>query len=294
MHIKLGKQMRNLGLLTAVLLLAACGQRSGELSKLDPTATNEQIMQHMIEAQESQVQTSSLAEYFPEMQRKRAYAIQRLRLETGQSTQRHVGWKLGWTRLAEADDVLDPIVGHYFEDRVFPEGTPVSTRYFTEGVSNAEPEIVFYLKKDLPGPAVTREEIIDAIDSVGIAMEFVNWRAAEPRTREHAIADNGIASGVILGGERYSLDAIDFESVSGEVTVNGTESSTGPATSIMGEDPLAGLLWAANELPKWGMQLNAGDFVLSGTVCVPLPVTAGDSATVSFTGLGSISASFVD
>ena len=286
--------MRNLGILTAALLFAACGQPNGSLPELDPSATNEQIMEHMIEAQESQVQTSSLAEHFPGLERKRAYAIQRLRLETGQQTQRHVGWKLGWTRLAEPDDVLDPIVGHYFEDRVFAEGTPVSTRYFTDGVSNAEPEIVFYLKKDLPGPAVTREQILDAIDSVGIAMEFVNWRAAEPRTREHAIADNGIASGVILGGERHALDSIDFASVSGEVTVNDVESSTGPATSIMGEDPLAGLLWAANELPKWGMHLRAGDFVLSGTVCVPLPVTTGDTATVSFTGLGSISASFVD
>lgn len=286
--------MRNCGILTAVLLVAACGQSNDGLPQLDPSATNEQIMAHMLEAQESQVQTSSLAEHFPELPRKRAYAIQRLRLEAGQSAQEHVGWKLGWTRLAAPDDVLDPIVGHYFEDRVFAEGTPVSTRYFTDSVANAEPEIVFYLKKDLPGPAVTREEVLEAIDSVGIAMEFVNWRAAEPRTREHAIADNGIASGVVLGGERYPLSDIDFSDMSGEVTVNETETSTGPTTSIMGEDPLAALVWAANELPKWGMQLRAGDFVLSGTVCVPLPVTTGDTATVSFTDLGTVTATFVD
>lgn len=60
------------------------------------------------------------------------------------------------------------------------------------------------------------------------------------------------------------------------------------------EDPLAALVWAANELPKWGMHLKAGEFVLSGTVCPPLPVRAGDSAIVSFTSLGSVSAAFVD
>ena len=287
--------MRNKMLwMMAGFLVACSGATQGDLPELDADASNEQIMLHMLQAANTQQQTDALARYFPEMQRKRAYAIQRLRLEHGKRTGTHVGWKLGWTRLADPNEILDPIVGHYFDDRVFAEGTPVSTRFFTTGVSAAEPEIVFYLKHDLPGPAVSREDLVAAIDSVGIAMEFVNWRAAEPRTREHAVADNGIASGVVLGADRHPLDSIDFSAMVGRVVVNGADESEGPATSIMGEDPLAGLLWAANELPKWGMQLRAGDFVLSGTVCVPLPVTAGDSATVSFTDLGSISAAFVE
>lgn len=276
------------------VLLVACSGAGDELPTISETASDREIAEHMLRAQESQRKTDSLARYFPALSRDRAYAIQRLRLETGSQTAEHVGWKLGWTRLASAGDVLDPIVGHYFADRVFAEGQPVSTRYFTEGVSNAEPEIVFYLKEDLPGPVVTREQVVAAIDTVGIAMEFVNWRAAEPNTREHAIADNGIASGVVLGGERVAFDDIDLAQEVGRVVVNGEQSSDGSASSIMGEDPLAALVWAANELPKWGMQLSAGDFVLSGTVCVPLPVTAGDSATVSFTNLGSVSADFVE
>ena len=56
----------------------------------------------------------------------------------------------------------------------------------------------------------------------------------------------------------------------------------------MGEDPIAGLLWAANELPKWGMHLRAGEFVVSGTVCEPLIVSTGDNATIEFTGMGSL------
>lgn len=277
-----------------VALVAGCTSSSSELPPLDADATDEQIAAHMLDAQEAQRKTDALAQHFAELPRKRAYAIQRLRLETGSETKEHVGWKLGWTRLAEPTDVLDPILGHYFADRVFAEGQPVSTRYFTEGVSNAEPEIVFYLGKDLPGPAASREEVIAAVESVGIAMEFVNWRAAEPNTREHAIADNGIASGVVLGSARYPLDEVNLSQEIGRVIVNATESSEGSASSIMGEDPLAALVWAANELPKWGMHLKAGDFVLSGTVCQPLAVTAGDSATVTFTTLGSVSADFVE
>lgn len=266
---------------------------AADLVKLSAHSSDSEIMQHLYQHELNQTQTGALAEYFPEMTRQRAYAVQRVRLEEHSKTDRHTGWKLGWTRKTGPDDVLDPIMGHYMSHRVYEEGDPVSTQYFTDGAASAEPEIVFYLKKDLPGPVVTREQVVDAIDNVGIAMEFVNWRVTEPRTREHAIADNGIAAGVVLGENKFALDELDFTAIYGDVTVNGKESSSGSTTSIMGEDPLAGLIWAANELPKWGMHLKAGQFIVSGTVCVPLEVRAGDSAEVGFTGMGSIMATFV-
>ena len=125
-------------------------------------------------------------------------------------------------------------------------------------------------------------------------MEFVHWRALEPNTRAHAIADNGIAAGVVLGGDLFDVTNLDFPEIEGTVTVNSSESRVGKATSIMGVDPIEGLLWAANELPKYGMHFKAGQFVVSGTVCEPLPVTAGDSARVAFTGMGSLGVTFVE
>lgn len=278
-------------LLLVLFLAGAC--TPGETGGLTPSSTDAEIMQHLYQHELNQAQTDALGKHFPDLSRERAYRIQRLRLTEHSKTDEHVGWKLGWTRLAEPGGLLDPIVGHYMASRVYKEGEPVSTRYFTAGTAAAEPEIVFYLEKDLPGPVVTREEVIDAIGSVGIAMEFVNWRVTEPRTREHAIADNGIAAGVVLANARFDLEDLDFPNMSGTVTVNGEETSSGPTTSIMGEDPIAAMVWAANELPKWGMHLKAGDFVVSGTVCVPLPVSAGDKATISFDGMGSLSAEFV-
>ncbi|MEM9403885.1 MAG: hypothetical protein AAGA44_15540 [Pseudomonadota bacterium] len=289
--------------IVSACLIAACGQSAEppaemsvrlEADALGPDSSNEAIMLHMLETANGQGQTDQLQTYFPDLDRKRAYAIQRLRLEHGTQTAEHVGWKLAWTRQGEPGEELDPVVGHYLSDRVYPEGEPVSTRFFTGGVSNAEPEIVFYLKEDLPGPVVTREQLIAAVDAVGVGMEFVNWRTTEPGTREHAVADNGIAVGVILGAERHPLASVDFTQEIGRVEVRGKGSSEGPATVLMGEDPIAAMLWAANELPKWGMHFKAGQFVFSGTVCLPQQVSAGDSATVSFTNLGSVSASFVE
>lgn len=280
--------------LAGIAAISACTRDESQSANLTPESSDQEIWQHLYQQELNQTQTDALARNFPDLSRERAYAIQKLRLEEQSKTDAHVGWKLGWTRQTEPGEELDPIMGHYVSSRVYAEGDDVSTRYFTAGTAAAEPEIVFYLNKDLPGPVVTREEVLDAIDSVGISMEFVNWRVLEPRTREHAIADNGIAAGVVLGEQRYSLDNIEFSEVVGKVVVNGTETSTGPATSIMGEDPVAGLVWAANELPKWGMYLKAGQFVVSGTVCVPLPVSADDSATISFSGLGDLQVDFVE
>ena len=125
-------------------------------------------------------------------------------------------------------------------------------------------------------------------------MEFVGWRTTEFPTREEAIIDNGIAAGVILADRRLNVADLDFSKIDGSVTVNSAETSTGRSTSIMGRDPIEGLVWAANELPKYGMHLKAGQFVVSGTVTVPLQVSAGDSASVAFTGLGSLAATFVE
>ena len=262
---------------------------------LTPDSTDADIVAHMLQHERNQTKTSALTENFPEMSRERAYAIQRARLEaTASDEDPHVGWKLGWTRLTEPGAELDPIVGHYLRSRVSRASEPFSTRWFTEGTAFAEPEIVFYLNRDLPGPTVTREEVIEAIESVGIAMEFVHWRAEEPNTREHAIVDNGIAVGVILGEEQFDVANLDFSQIEGTVTVNSSDSRVGSTTTIMGVDPIEGLLWAANELPKYGMHLQAGQFVVSGTVCEPLPVSAGDSARIAFTGMGSLGATFVE
>ena len=282
------------GVVSACLLAALGESVAQSADALSADSNNEEIMLHMLEVAGGQGKTDQLQKHLPELDRERAYEIQRMRLDHSKATADHVGWKLAWTRMGEPGQTMDPVVGHYMSDRVFAEGEPVSTRYFSGGVSNAEPEIVFYLKEDLPGPVVTREELIAAIDSVGVGMEFVNWRTTEPGTREHAIVDNGIAVGVILGAERYPLESVDFTQEIGRVEVDGKGSNEGPATVLMGEGPIEAMLWAANELPKWGMHLKAGEFVFSGTVCVPLPVSAGDSASVSFTNLGSVSATFTE
>ena len=85
---------------------------------LTADSSNADIIAHMMQHEKNQTQTDALAINFPDMTREQAYAIQRQRLEqTASDSNPHVGWKLGWTRLAEPGEVLDPIVGHYLSSR---------------------------------------------------------------------------------------------------------------------------------------------------------------------------------
>lgn len=282
-----------LRILTATTLLLS-NLAIADPAPLTAGSADIEIARHMLAHEAAQTQTDELAAVFPDLGRDRAYRIQQLRLAMQADDHQQVGWKLGWPRM-DATAPLDPVVGHYLTNRVFPEGEPVSMRQFTAGTTMAEPEVVIVLKEDLRGPVVTRSQVEAAIESVSVGLEFVNWRVTEPRTRAHAVADNAIAAGAMLTtGRRYALDEVDFSAEIGSVSVNGGEPNSGPATVIMGEDPVAAVHWAANELIRYGMYMKAGDFIFTGSVCTPLPVVAGDTTTVSFTGLGSITATFVE
>ena len=57
--------------------------------------------------------------------------------------------------------------------------------------------------------------------------------------------------------------------------------------------PVNCVAWLANTLGQFGITLNAGDIILSGSL-VPLePVTAGDVMTLSIDGIGDCAVSFV-
>jgi 2-keto-4-pentenoate hydratase len=50
--------------------------------------------------------------------------------------------------------------------------------------------------------------------------------------------------------------------------------------------------WLANALAAAGRQLDAGTFVLSGSLAPAVPAQAGDAFTVEFDRLGTVSVAF--
>jgi 2-keto-4-pentenoate hydratase len=267
-----------------------------EVSTLTPESTDEDITQHLLWVMDNQTTSTELTRHFPDLDRARAYNIQRLRLEHREQTEARVGWKIGWSNQPDPSVVIDPAFGHIMASNVLKPGLEVSLDHLIDGKTALEAEIVFWLDKDLPGPAVTREDVIDATAEVAGAIELVQPRVAAfgseslywPNRHNHGIADNIFHIGVMFGSTRVSLDEIDFTTEKVTVAVNDEPILEGRMAWTMGRDPIEGVVWLANEMLKYGYRLSAGDFVITGAVVYKDSVLPGDKAILTYSSLGTM------
>ena len=278
-----------------------------DVSTLTPEATDENIMQHMLWVMDNQTTSTELTQHFPDIDRNRAYDIQRLRLEHREQTEARVGWKIGWSNQPNPRVAIDPAFGHIMASNVLELGREVSLDHLINGKTGLEAEVVFWLDKDLPGPTVTREDVIEATAEVAGAVELIEPRVAAygseslevpvggeqpisdwPNRHNHGIVDNVWHIGVIFGSNRVGVDEVDLMNERVSIAVNDETIVEGRFSWTMGRDPIQGVVWLANELLKYGYQLSAGDFVITGSVAYTESFFPGDRATLTYSSLGTI------
>ncbi len=204
-----------------------------------------------------------------------------------------IGKKIGVTSKAvqEMLDVHQPDFGYLTDKMMYENGgeMPISTELIQP---RAEGEIAFMLKKDLVGPGVTNEDVLEATDYVMACFETVDSRVHDWKVRiQDTVADNASCGLFVLGAERVSPEGVDFPNLKMKVFKNGALLSEGLGSAALGS-PVNCVAWLANTLGEFGITLNAGDVVLSGSL-VPLePVVAGDEMHLEVEGLGTASVKF--
>lgn len=157
----------------------------------------------------------------------------------------------------------------------------------------AEAEIAFRLKKDLVGPDVTPEDVLEATESVMACFEIVdsrieNWEIAIQDT----VADNASCGVFVLGKNEVDPKTLNLADLKAVVTKNGKPLSEGLGSAVQGA-PENAVAWLANTLGEYGIPFKAGEIILSGSV-VPLePVIAGDMMSVTIDGLGACEVEFL-
>nr|WP_253209017.1 fumarylacetoacetate hydrolase family protein [Streptomyces niphimycinicus] len=67
----------------------------------------------------------------------------------------------------------------------------------------------------------------------------------------------------------------------------GSRTVPGSASAVMG-DPAEAVAWLARHLLRGGRRLEAGDIVLSGTLCTPTAIGTGDRLVADLGELGRI------
>ncbi|MBW2720304.1 MAG: fumarylacetoacetate hydrolase family protein [Deltaproteobacteria bacterium] len=156
----------------------------------------------------------------------------------------------------------------------------------------AEGEIAFKLKKDLKGPGVTNEDVLEATEYVMACFEVVDSRIHDWKVKiQDTVADNASCGLFVLGDEHADPKVLDFPNLKMRVYKNGEPLSEGLGSAAL-DSPLNCVSWLANTLSEFGIGLNAGDVVLSGSL-VPLePVVAGDEMRLEVEGIGTASVRF--
>ena len=294
-------------LVLVLLVLFMLGCQSGKTDKasspakdltadLGPGADMQTIARHLIKVRKEVGVTRALALHYPNLDMETAYKIQMTMLSMlEEQGERIAAWKMGGSQVTDPGKPFQPVFGFMLASYECPSGGTASSSRFVNGSPLVEAEVGFKFKKDLPGPVVSRKELLAAIDSVGGFSELISIRVRDAEGGTKATPAQSIADGLANGGfiqprKKYAFDKFDLnQTIQTKVYVNGELKATGDSNGFRFIDAL---LYLANSLPKYGRHLRAGDIVITGSMLTPPPVKAGDHVEINFSSFDPLSITF--
>ena len=207
--------------------------------------------------------------------------------------ERVVGKKIGVTSKAVQDmlGVHQPDFG-FLTDRM-RVGGEIDIAAMGLIQPRAEAEIAFILKQPLQGPGITAAQVIAATEAICPCFEIVDSRIADWKIGiVDTIADNASCGVFVLGEARLDAREQDLAELRVTVVKNGLPLSEGFGSAVQGS-PAAAVAWLGNTLGAYGVALDAGDIILSGSL-VPLEdARAGDVFEMVLHGVGDCTVRFV-
>lgn len=214
--------------------------------------------------------------------------VDRLEAKYGGSA---IGYKIACTN-AHAQRLLNtdaPVFGRL--SSCFTHSSPARINGKEFALLGIEPEFAFHISKNVPASEApySAEAIVSFVAGVIPAIElvghrFCGWNVFDAPT---LVADNAVHQAWIRGTEVKEWRHLNFSEHAVELIVNGDVALTGHGANVLG-NPLSALAWLANELPRWGRSLNAGDLVTTGTCTDVYTAKIGDSIRADFGELGSV------
>jgi 2-oxo-hept-3-ene-1,7-dioate hydratase len=246
----------------------------------------------LVEAERTRQPTSRISDRHPEITIEDAYRIQRAVVAAKLKAGRRIrGHKIGLTSRAmqQAAGIGEPDFGHLLDDTVYLDGRSIDVSQFLQ--PRVEAELAFVLGKQLKGPGVTATDALLATDFIQPALEIIDSRTVTPRKIFDTIADNSALGGLIIGGTPVRPTDVDLRWVGSALYKNGIVEETGLSVAVLGH-PANAVAWLANRLADFGVPLEPGHLVLSGSSIRPVVVAKSDVIHADYGVLGAISVSF--
>lgn len=208
--------------------------------------------------------------------------------------ERVIGKKIGVTSAAVQDmlGVRQPDFGFLTDRMLVADGViDIAARGLIQ--PRAEAEIAFILKDGLKGPGVTAQDVIAATESIAPCFEIVDSRIADWKIGiVDTVADNASCGVFVVGEARLDPRGVDLAALHVSVTKNGAALSEGHGSAVQGS-PAQAVAWLANTLGAYGVTLDAGDVILSGSLVPLAPAGPGDMFEMMLDGVGGCTARFV-
>ena len=226
-----------------------------------------------------------------------AYQISLATLALRQAAGEHViGKKIGVTSKAVQQmlNVHQPDFGFLTNCMHYPQGASISLKEAGLIQPRAEGEIAFCLKKDLVGPGITAEQVLDATEWVAPCFEIVdsrilNWRISIVDT----IADNASCGVFVIGEQRIAPRSLDLAAAQMKLYHNNQLAGEGLGSAVQGH-PAQAVAWLANTLGEYGIPFKKGEIILSGALAPLVDAKAGDNFYMTIEGMGECSVNFCE
>jgi 2-keto-4-pentenoate hydratase len=202
------------------------------------------------------------------------------------------GWKIGLSGAAARTrfGLAEPFTGYLLDSGHFESGH--SFAYDSLPRPIIESELCFTIGKRLSGPGVAREQVLSALGAIAPAFEIA-YTGSIMADMALGIADGAGQLAFVTGNALtpYPCD-LDLGGISVELCKN-SDTADKAVNRDVNDDPLQCIAWLANHLAKYGIALEEGERIITGSVTKPGPIAKGDHFEAIFAGVGTVSASFV-
>lgn len=213
-------------------------------------------------------------------------AVTRLRQARGE---RVVGYKVGCVNPGNQQmmGLPQPVWGRLWDTEIHRNGVQLAKRAYANIAIEAEFAIV--LAADLT-PAMSVQQIAASVESVYPTLELHNLvlRGDKPHGHE-LIANNCINCGVVRGSP--VIDLAESRDTDLKLIYDGTIVDQWPALNWP-NDIVGAVVWLSAALAEQGLQLKAGDMLLTSAWGPPIPVAEHRRVDVTSSAFGDVFAMF--
>ena len=180
------------------------------------------------------------------------------------------GYKIGLTGrpMQQMCGIDHPVAGVVLSQRVYRSPAAVRGDGFVR--LGVESELAVQFARPLsarPGTAVSADDVLASLGAAAAAFELVDDRGADYGALEarSLVADNSWNEGIVLGAPVALGDLGDFGALDGTLEIDGRVVDHGRSGSALG-GPLAAVAWLAEHLAARGRRIEAGDWVMTGSL----------------------------